>query len=484
MGSMSDKLKNIGFETYEKGADLYCLFSEKGYNLLKSGGIQSFIMPNKWMIVSYGKPLRKFLSKTGLTQMLNFGDIQFFDGAATIICIFVTQKKSNQSKVKVLSLNQRNYNGDFFTAIASNAYEYSIDRFDENEWIIKPFDVNIKLDKMKEKGVELKNLPIDINYGIKTGFNDAFYIDEETKKKLILEDPKSADIIKKMIRGRDIIPYGFSDYEYLINSHNGIKSNNNSLDPIDIDEFPAIKKHLNQYYNALENRSDKGNTPYNLRSCAYLDVFSNNKIIYPNMTSLFPFMYDESGVFANQKCFILSTKDENVSLLALTAILNSSLCKLWINYNCPELLGGTREISKVYFEKFPVPIYTDKVKALLENNTKQRIIYTNDFQASTGKFEKYFSSQYQLEKLSGKLENWYTLEFLVFIKELNKSIKAIKGTVLTKKDEFDWIDLFNENKQKAQALKSQIDAIDKEIDQIVYKLYDLTEEEIAIVEKS
>ena len=159
------------------------------------------------------------------------------------------------------------------------------------------------------------------------------------------------------------------------------------------------------------------------------------------------------------------------------------MCKLWINYNCPELLGGTREISKIYFEKFPVPIYTDKVKLLLETYTKQRIIYTNDFQASTGKFEKYFSSQYQLEKLSGKLENWYTLEFLDFIKELNKSIKAIKGVPLSKKDEFDWIDLFNENKQKAQALKYQIDATDKEIDQLVYKLYDLTEEEIAIVEK-
>ena len=78
MGEMSEILKNCGYETFDKGADLYCIFTERGYKLLKNGGVQSFIMPNKWMLVAYGKPLRKFLSKTGLRQVLNFGDIQFF----------------------------------------------------------------------------------------------------------------------------------------------------------------------------------------------------------------------------------------------------------------------------------------------------------------------------------------------------------------------------------------------------------------------
>jgi len=481
MGPMSDTLKNIGFETYEKGADLYCLFSEKGYSLLKIGGIQSFIMPNKWMIVSYGKPLRKFLSKTGLTQILNFGDIQFFDGAATIVCIFVTQKKSNSSNVKVLSLNQKNYSGDFFTSIESNSYEYSINRFSENEWIIKPLDVSLILDKMKKKSVELNSLNINIYRGILTGYNNAFYINEETKKKIISEDPKSANVIKKMIRGRDVIPYGYSNYEYLINTHNGIKSKNNYIESIKIDEFPAIKNHLNQYYNFLEKRSDKGDTPYNLRNCAYLDVFLRKKIIYPNMTSLFPFMYDESGVFANQKCFILSSKDENISLLALTAIFNSSLCKLWIYYNCPELLGGTREISKVYFEKFPVPNFDDNQKYILECFTKINIKNTTEFQQLTQKFTAYFSSQYNIEKLPGKLEKWFELSFVDFIKELNKVIKKVKGTPLTKKDEFEWMDLFEENKKKALELKAEIDKTDKEIDQMVYELYELTEEEIKII---
>jgi type I restriction-modification system DNA methylase subunit len=482
LGKVGEDLKKCGYQTFHKGGDLYCLFTERGYQILRYGGIQSFIMPNKWMIVSYGEPLRKFLSKTGMIQMLNFGDIQFFEGAATIVCIFVTQKIKPQERLKVLSLNQRIYNGDFFSNIQANSYYYSSNHFTEREWIIKPVDIAVKLDKMSENGVELRSLGVEINYGIKTGFNDAFYIDESVRERLISEDPKSAEVIEKMIRGRDIIPFGYSTSEYLINTHNGQKSK--SITPIDVDNFPAIKNHLTHYITALEKRGDKGYTPYNLRSCAYLDAFKKPKIIYPNMTSVFPFMYDESGVYTNQKCFILTTNDENISLLALTAIFNSSLCKLWINYNCPELLGGTREISKVYFEKYPIPNVSILEKEMLEKMVIFRTNKTADFQIVTNKTNQYFSTQYNLEKLSGKLANWYELDFKDFIKELNKAIKAAKGNPLSKKDEFEWMELFEENKKKALDLKTQIDQTDKEIDRMVYELYGLTEEEIQIVENS
>lgn len=105
-----------------------------------------------------------------------------------------------------------------------------------------------------------------------------------------------------------------------------------------------------------------------------------------------------------------------------------------------------------------------------------------DLQAVTSKFTTYLSSQYNIEKLSNKLEKWYELKFVDFIKEINKAIKTAKGTALTKKDEFDLIDLFEDNKQKALAPKVQIGQIDKEIDQMAYALYVLTEEAIKIVE--
>jgi hypothetical protein len=107
---------------------------------------------------------------------------------------------------------------------------------------------------------------------------------------------------------------------------------------------------------------------------------------------------------------------------------------------------------------------------------------SKSLQTLTTKFTTYFAQQYHLEKLSTKLDNWHTLDFSTFMLELNKAIKTVKGKPLTKTDEFNWIDLFEESKQKAQALSAQITQTDNEIDQRVYQLYGLSPEEIAIVE--
>ena len=100
------------------------------------------------------------------------------------------------------------------------------------------------------------------------------------------------------------------------------------------------------------------------------------------------------------------------------------------------------------------------------------------------KFLKYVVTKIGALKFSDNLKNWHTLTFPDFIKELNKAIKASKGVQLTKKDEFEWMELFEENKKKVVDLKTQIDQTDREIDRMVYALYGLTEEEIAIVEGS
>jgi hypothetical protein len=200
-----------------------------------------------------------------------------------------------------------------------------------------------------------------------TGFNDAFFIDGKTREKLIAEDPKSEELIKPLLRGRDINAWVTENEQYLINPHNGIKERN--IAPINIDEYPAIKKHLDQFIDKLIKRGDKGDTPYNLRNCAYLEEFAKPKIMYPNMTSVFPFTYDETGSFGNDKSFIITLRHSDpgehgsigeesseILLKALLAIFNSNLVKLWIWYNCPELMGGTREIRKAYFENLRIPL--------------------------------------------------------------------------------------------------------------------------------
>lgn len=477
MGNMSEYLKNCGYKTYEKSADLYCLFSERGYTIIKSGGMLSFIMPNKWMLVNYGKPLREYLSKTGLKQVLNFGDIQFFQEATTYSSIFVTEKSSPSKLLKVLSLNKKSYQGDFITEVNNSIYDYSFSKLTEKEWIIKPIEDSKTLDLMEKNGIPLKELKLSIYRGILTGFNDAFYINETKRNEINTEDPKSNEIIRKMVRGRDIDFYSYVGYKYLISTFPSLN--------LDIEQYPSVKKHLLSFgYDRLKQTGDKGSRKktsgkwFEIQdSISYHNEFLKPKIMYPNMTSIFPFMYDESGVLCNQKCFILTSKDESISLLALLAVLNSSLTKLWIWYNCPELQGGTREISKVYFERFPVPKIFFKNMKPLEQLSKKAIENTNSFLSVKDKFFNYFGKQYNLG-VSVKLEKWYDLEFVNFIKELNKAIKTSGGTTLTKKDEFEWMELFEENKKKALELKAEIDKTNREIDLMVCELYGLTKKEI------
>src|SRR5690554_1245067 len=162
-------------------------------------------------------------------------------------------------------------------------YAHQTDFKTSESWVVlSPIEKQIK-QKIEAIGTPLKEWDISINYGIKTGFNEAFIITSEKRKELIDEDPKSAEIIRPILRGRDIKRYGYDFANlWLINTHNGIKEKN--IKRIDIEDYPAIKNHLNKYYSQLVKRSDKGDTPYNLRNCAYMEDFFRPKVIYPNMT--------------------------------------------------------------------------------------------------------------------------------------------------------------------------------------------------------
>ena len=473
MGEMSDVYAKCGFETYNKSADLYCLFTERGYNLLKPGGLQSFIMPNKWMLVSYGKELRKFMAKTDLQQIINFGDVQFFDEATIYVCIFVTHKSNEHNgDVLALSLNQKTYHGDFLNEVPSQLAVYPPDTFGDKEWIIQP-KAHFEILKKMQQGVALKNMPINIFRGILTGYNDAFFIDEDTRERLIAEDPKSAEIIKPLLRGRDILAwYTFNDGQYIINPHNGLPKK--EILPINIDDYPAIKRHLDLYISQLTKRGDKGVTPYNLRSCDYLEEFNKPKIIYPNMTSIFPFCYDESGTLTNQKCFFITTYDDSVNLKYLTAILNSKLCKLWIWYNCPELQGGTREISKIYFEKFRIPVDDDQ--QFLAQKMDLQMQNAAQLQEKRSRFLRRLTNNLEGVKVTGALQTFDQMDFAGFVAELKK--QKIKLS-LVQQDE--WEEYFNQYRQACQELSEQIKATDIEIDQRVFDLYGLTPEEREIV---
>ena len=219
--------------------------------------------------------------------------------------------------------------------------------------ILSDIEQRIKA-KIEAIGTPLKDWDISINYGIKTGFNDAFIIDGEKRAELIAQDPKSEEIIRPILRGRDIKRYGYEFADlYLINTHNGVKEK--GIKRIDIDDYPAVKTHLDSFYQQLEKRQDKGDTPYNLRNCAYIEDFYKKKIVYPNMTKFMPFLLDKESFMTNQKCFIMTGK----KLAYLTTFFNSNIFKICYRDNFPELQGGTRELSKIFFEQVKIPDVED-----------------------------------------------------------------------------------------------------------------------------
>ena len=252
----------------------------------------------------------------------------------------------------------------------------------EGSWVIlSPIEQSIK-QKIESVGTPLKDWDIKIYRGVLTGYNDAFIISTEKRDEILAncqtedERLRTAELIRPILRGRDIKRYGYDWANlWIINTHNGIKG----VKPrIDINEYPAVKAHLDQYWDKISKRADKGDTPYNLRNCAYLDDFLQPKIVYPNMTKYLPFVYDDKQHLTNQKCFIITGK--NVAFL--TAFFNSSLFKFCFRDSFPKLQGGTRELSKIFFDKIPViqvnpytnALFLDQLLDIQNEYTKSKAI--------------------------------------------------------------------------------------------------------------
>ena len=347
MGAMSDVYAKCGFETYNKSADIYCLFYEQGCKLLKENGVLGFIASNKWLKINYGEPLRRYLTtKMNPLLLINFPGVPVFEDATVDPQILIVENRLYLGKTKACIIKSQQDSLSEYVP-----YHVIESCFNSDAWTIRDFRVSAVLNKIDTNGTSLKNLPIEINYGVKTGYNDAFFIDGSTRSLIIDKNNNARDIIRPLFRGRDITAWVTQNQNlFLINTHNGLKEK--GILPIDINDYPAIKNHLDHYIVQLTKRVDKGDTPYNLRNCVYLEEFAKPKIVYPNMTKYLPFCYDESGAICNDKAFIITSKDKSFSLKYLLAILNSKLAKFWIRCVCPELGDDRREVRKVYFENF------------------------------------------------------------------------------------------------------------------------------------
>jgi hypothetical protein len=196
----------------------------------------------------------------------------------------------------------------------------------------------------------LKDWDVSINSGLKTGFNEAFIIDGEKKNELIALDNKNLELIQPILRGRDIKSYSidFSD-RWIINTHNGYQD---AL-PVSIDEYPEVKKYLDQYREELLNRQDQGVSPYNLRSCAYLPEFKKEKIVWLEMSPKPNFALSVGEMYLLNTSYILTGK----YLKWILAILNSSVLDFYFAFISTDVRGNTRRYIKQYVEMLPLVAY-------------------------------------------------------------------------------------------------------------------------------
>ena len=377
MSTDADMLQEADYATFERTGDIYCLFYELGFNILKKNGVLTYITSNKWMRAAYGEALRKyFIENANPLSIIDFGGYQVFDTATVDTNIIVIQKSPFENNVKTCVLRKGfslNKMSDYFKqhCVVSDTFDAS------NSWVVLSSTEQEIKKKIERAGIPLKDWKIAIYRGILTGYNDAFIVSQEVRDKIVKASPKSAEIIRPILRGRDIQKYSVQwDGWYLITTHNGYTTRNGkSIKPVEIKDYPEVKSHLEQHWQKVESRLDQGATPYNLRSCIYMEDFFSPKIIYPEITKFINFYLDrEHNYYVNNKCFIMS--GENLEYL--TCFLNSSLFKFCFLNNFPELLGGTRELRKVFLEKIPIKEVTPSQNRLFADKLRQIQKLKND----------------------------------------------------------------------------------------------------------
>ena len=374
-GRLAKLYEEQKFKTFARTGDIYSLFYEKAHQLLKQGGICNFITSNKWMRAGYGEATRKFfIENTNPLIIIDFAGVKVFETATVDVNILLYVKEKNtfntlacivkDKELKELSLYVRQH------------AQYTQFKNADSWVILSDIEQRIKA-KIEAIGTPLKDWDISINYGIKTGFNDAFIIDGEKRAELIAQDPKSEEIIRPILRGRDIKRYGYEwNDKYVIIAR---------LESDIPNKYPAICKHLEQF-KGKGKLGDNSTTKVFKRPwwawmqepVSYWEEFFKHKIVYPNMTKFMPFLLDKKNFMTNQKCFIMTGE----KLAYLTAFFNSNIFKICYRDNFPELQGGTRELSKIFFEQVKIPdiediinidfdILVDDVQELRDNASKR-----------------------------------------------------------------------------------------------------------------
>ncbi len=432
LGADFKKYAKTRYSSFFGTADLYVYFIEQAHRLLKPGGLFGYICSNKFMRANYGGPLRSFLAiQASLRKLVDFGELPVFSGAATFPVIVLTEKsKPSVYQSFVYAPIKRLNFGSLEEEVRIAGQVLDDAALKGENWTLSGSDELAIFEKMKKIGMPLGDYARgQIYYGIKTGLNEAFVIDRETRDRLVAEDPNCAAIIKRFAIGDHIRKYRIEGKKrYVIFTRRGVN----------IEKYPSVKAHLLQYKERLEPRPAgwKGAWPgrkpgkyqwHEIQDTVdYFVSFEQPKIIYPVIAKESRFTIDKMGFFSNDKTFIIPQND-----LYLLGVLNSSLAWAYLKRICSVLgdadKGGRLELRSIYLKQLPIrTINFDDSADIARHN-----------------------------RMVGLVDQML---------ELNRKLAESRIP------------------QTKEVLKRQIESTDRQIDQLVYQLYDLTEEEIGIVE--
>ena len=409
------------YTVFQGTADIYAYFIEKSIRLLKSGGLYGIIVANKWMRANYGTALREYLKDSGIREIIDFGDLPVFEQATTYPCILTVEKGVVRDGFDACVVKNLDFES-LSEALEGSRFKVALTTLGADGWSLSDEKTAALLEKLRKSGTPLgEYVGGKIFYGIKTGLNEAFVIDSQTRERLIAEDPKSAEVIKPFLAGRDIKRYRepVSD-KFLILFPKGftnkrIGASKNTWRWLEA-EYPAIARHLKPFEESGKKRFDKGDYWWELRACDYYGEFEKPKIILPDISLRGNFSFDSNGgIYCVNTAYIIVSSD-----LHLLGILNSKLITYIYSKQSSTYRGGYLRFIFQYIEKLPIIPPDDKAKH---------------------------------DRLVALVEQMLT---------------AQKDTAATQDDE--------------RMKRQRIEAIDRQIDRIVYELYDLTEEEIRIVE--
>ncbi|MGO9475277.1 MAG: Eco57I restriction-modification methylase domain-containing protein, partial [Rhodomicrobium sp.] len=453
-------------------ADLYAYFFEKGVRLLKDGGRLGYISSSTFFRTGSGENLRTFLGDgVGVESVVDFGDLQIFEGVTTYPAILTLKKgqASGTGALAYLTVKER-LPEDLANAFSRDALPMPRARLGAGSWRFEDDALARLRDKIvvgrKTLG-EAYGAPL---YGIKTGLNEAFVIDRATRDRLVAQDPKSAELLKPFLRGENIKRWRVESEDlWLINTPKG---------KVDIGQYPAICNWLLAFKPELEKRATKQEW-WELQQAqlAYQPRFASLKVVYPDIADHSRFAIDDAYYFIDCTIFML---ESDVHLM--TPFLNSRISWYFWKSLTPEIRGGFIRFKGQYVSILPIPDISESASQNLAAAGVQSVT------AARKRFEIQADVRHrildlappELRKLTGKLENFHALDFTGFREEVKKAFRVD----IPVKERRDWEVYIAENGADVRRLSSEIEAAEREIDAIVYKLFDLTQDEIALLEAS